>query len=137
MISLKDYVELNENKFKDLSEKHQKSIEFFHSNVLAKIRTTETMDSYTLKSHTEEALKKLKDYLDENSQVIQNISIRNNIEKDTLKDILFFSVFFHDMGKGTVEFYDDKIKGIAKIVPSSLLYLFFNQSRWNSLRLVI
>ena len=127
MISLKDYVELNENKFKDLSEKHQKSIEFFHSNVLAKIRTTETIDSYTLQSHTEEALKKLKDYLDENSQVIQNISHRNNIKKDTLKDILFFSVFFHDMGKGTVEFYNDKIKGITKSFhPLYSIYFLIN-----------
>jgi CRISPR-associated endonuclease/helicase Cas3 len=127
MISLRDYVGLNENKFKDLSENHQKSIEFFHFNVLAKIRTTETLDSYTLQSHTEGALEKLKDYLNENSRVIHNISKRNNVNEDILKDILFFSVFFHDLGKGTVEFYDDKIKGIGKSFhPLYSIYFLIN-----------
>jgi CRISPR-associated endonuclease/helicase Cas3 len=127
MISLKDYVKLNGDKFRDLSENHQESIEFFHFNVLAKIRTTETLDSFTLQSHTEGALEELKEYMDENNQVIHNISKRNNVKEDILRDILFFSVFFHDMGKGTVEFYDDKIKGIGKSYhPLYSIYFLIN-----------
>lgn len=128
MISLKDYVNENIDKFRDLAESHNENIDFFHLNVLAKVKTTETLDSYTLQSHTEGALDELKKYLDGNNQVISNISKRNNIKENILKDILFFSVFFHDMGKGTVEFYDDKIKGIGKSFhPLYSIYLLINQ----------
>lgn len=114
MINLKDYVEKNKEYFKGLSKSSEEPFEFFYSNVLAKIKTSETIKSYTLQSHTEMALKELKTFMDGNSELISNISKRHGLNEDILTDFLFFSVFFHDMGKGTVEFYDDKIKRIGK-----------------------
>ncbi|WP_281774017.1 CRISPR-associated helicase Cas3' [Methanobacterium formicicum] len=128
MNSLKDYVIKNKEKFSELLGKPHGNIEFFYSNVIAKTKISESLESYTLRSHTESALKELKKYLDENNQITNNISNRHNINEDVLKDILFFSVFFHDMGKGTIEFYDDKIKGFKKSYhPLYSIYLLINQ----------
>lgn len=128
MTSLKEYVETNEQKFIDLSVEQNESLDFFKKNVLAKIRTTENRDSSTLESHTEGALKVLKDYIEENPEVLENFSRRQNIEKDILMDILFFSVFFHDMGKGTHEFYNDKILDIqSSYHPLYSIYFVIDQ----------
>ncbi len=64
MINLTDYVEKNKEYFKGLSKSSEEPLEFFYSNVLAKIKTSETIKSYTLQSHTEMALKELKSFID-------------------------------------------------------------------------
>ena len=127
MNNLEDYVKTNEQRFIELSKEQHKSLIFFKKNVLAKIKTAENNNSYTLKSHTEGALKELKAYIKGNPQVLENFS-RRNIKKNILMDILFFSVFFHDMGKGTHEFYNDKILGIQKSYhPLYSIYFVVNQ----------
>lgn len=114
MKSLKEYVDHNKEKFIELSKVHGENIEFFHENLLAKIRDVDNLDSYTLESHTDAALYELKKYIRDNEHVFVNFSKRHGIEKQVLLDMLFFSVFFHDLGKGTLEFYDDKILGRGK-----------------------
>lgn len=109
MISLKEYIAKNNSEFVELGKNQQVELEFFQNNVLAKIKSSEKQHSHTLASHTELALSELRRYISENDKTIDNFSIRNGIQKDILLDILFFSVFLHDMGKGTIEFYNDKI----------------------------
>lgn len=107
MISLNSYVKANFPSFLDLAKEHGVKPEFYLTNILAK--TNKIKNQNTLVYHTKSALNELKNYINENKDVISNFSVRNNIKKDILMDILFFSVFLHDLGKGTVEFYDDKI----------------------------
>lgn len=114
MITLKKYVTENRSKFVDLAKEQGEGLDFFYENVLAKIRTIENQNSYTLASHTEDGLEELKKYIIENDGTIITFSKRNNINKDILLDTLFFSVFFHDLGKGTTEFYNDKILSNGK-----------------------
>lgn len=109
MISLKEYVAKNNSAFVELGIEQDEPLEFFQKNVLAKIKSTENQLSPTLTSHTEAALFELQRFIRENDETIANFSMRNGIKKDILLDILFFSVFLHDMGKGTTEFYNDKI----------------------------
>lgn len=127
MISLKEYVIQNSSAFSDLAKKQGGNLEFFQKTILAKIKT-ENQNSYTLASHTKSALDELKIYVDKNKEVISNFSNRNNIEKDILLDILFFSVFLHDIGKGTIEFYNDKILNKGKSYhPLYSIYFSINQ----------
>ncbi len=114
MINLKEYVEQNKEKFSELSKIYCDDLSFFNKNLIAKIRDVDNLDSYTLESHTKGALEELKRYITENKQVFDNFSKRHEIEKQLLLDILFFSVFFHDLGKGTLEFYNDKLLGKRK-----------------------
>ncbi len=63
----------------------------------------------TLEEHTSKVITEIKRYLNENNNIINSFCNRNNIDKDWLLDLLFFSAYFHDIGKGTKEFYKDKI----------------------------
>ena len=114
MINLKEYVEQNKEKFSELSKIYCDDPSFFNKNLIAKIRDVDNLDSYTLESHTNGALRELKKYINENEHVFDNFSKRHGIKKQILQDILFFSVFFHDLGKGTLEFYNDKVLGKGK-----------------------
>lgn len=107
MKSLNDYVKENVPAFLDMAKEHGVKIEFYLTNILAK--TNNIKNQNTLEYHTKSALNELKNFVNQNKEIISNFSSRNNINEDILLDILFFSVFLHDLGKGTTEFYDDKI----------------------------
>jgi len=126
MISLSDYVKKNVSAFMDLAVEQGENVEFFQTRILAKVNTARNQN--TLEFHTKSALNELKTYINENKEVVANFSSRNNIKLDILLDILFFSVFLHDLGKGTIEFYDDKIldKG-SSYHPLYSIYFTINQ----------
>ncbi len=63
----------------------------------------------TLMEHTSKVIVELKKYLHENDDIVTSFCNRNEIDKNWLLDLLFFSAYFHDIGKGTKEFYEDKI----------------------------
>jgi len=102
MLSLKDFVKDYKDKFKEIYKRDPK---FFESNLIAK---TDTAD-YSLEAHTKNALKELKKFITENNEIFKMFSTKHDVKEQTLYDILFFSVFFHDIGKGTLEFYEDKL----------------------------
>ncbi|QHN07914.1 CRISPR-associated helicase Cas3' [Methanothermobacter sp. THM-2] len=108
MIGLRDFVVKHKDEFVKI---YGIDPSFFERNIIAK---TATDGPFTLKEHTESALNSLKDFLDENSESIDSFAKRNDIDKQPLLDSLFFSVFFHDLGKGTMEFYNDKILNKGK-----------------------
>jgi len=91
MISLSDYVKKNVSAFMDLAVEQGENVEFFQTNILAKINTARNQN--TLEFHTKSALNELKTYINENKEVVANFSSRNNIKLDILLDILFFLFF--------------------------------------------
>ena len=107
MLSLREFVKNYKDKFKEIYRKDPK---FFESNLIAKTG----MVDYTLEAHTKNALKELKTFIAENNEIFKRFSTKHDIKEQTLYDILFFSVFFHDIGKGTLEFYEDKILSKGK-----------------------
>jgi len=79
------------------------SLEKVQKKILAK------ENGETLEEHTSNVITEIKRYLNENNNILNSFCNRNNIDKDWLLDLLFFSAYFHDIGKGTKEFYEDKI----------------------------
>ncbi|MDD3743076.1 MAG: CRISPR-associated helicase Cas3' [Lentimicrobiaceae bacterium] len=108
MVELRDFVVKNKDKFVQIYDREPS---FFEKNLIAK---TGSEEPFTLQGHTEKALNALKDFLNENREVFDSFAERYNISKQSLLDVIFFSVFFHDLGKGTLEFYNDKILNKGK-----------------------
>ena len=103
MLDLKDFVSDHRARFEEL---YDIDSSFFEENLIAK---TNDEKSFTLEGHTRGALESLRKFLNENTETFDSFAKRHKIEKQLLLDVLFFAVFFHDIGKGTLEFYNDKI----------------------------
>lgn len=71
----------------------------------------------TLEEHTRKVIGEIKKYLEENDVAIISFFNRNGVKKDWLLDLLFFSAYFHDVGKGSLEFYEDMI--LTNIIPAT------------------
>lgn len=106
VLKLEYYVRENIDKFQELGYREGKELDFFFDNIIAKEKPLESLEG-----HTKSALGELKRYIAENGIVFEKFSKRTGVDRDKLLDLLFFSVFFHDIGKGTKEFYDDKVLG--------------------------
>nr|WP_187286183.1 CRISPR-associated helicase Cas3' [Methanothermus fervidus] len=121
MMDLKEFVSNHKTKFKEL---YNIDPSFFEVNLIAK---TNNEKSFTLEGHTKEALESLEKFINDNSQTFDSFAKRHNIEKQLLLDVLFFAVFFHDIGKGTLEFYNDKIlKKQKSYHPLYSVYFTYN-----------
>ncbi len=76
----------------------------------------------TLKSHTKKVLNETKKLMEIESDKIKSLSKRLEIKEQKIKDWIFFSCLFHDIGKGTEEFKP----GSSSNHPLYALY-FLNQ----------
>ena len=70
----------------------------------------------SLEEHTFEVLREAFNLIDEKLEVVSKIS---GFSMEKIKDLIFFSVYFHDIGKATFEF-QETIKNNAKIENTSL-----------------
>jgi len=76
--------------------------------VIAKLTPKEDILYFqTLRGHTIDALKILKDYIEKNSEIINQFCERWQIDKTTFYKSLFLTVYFHDIGKSTNEFQEN------------------------------
>ena len=71
------------------------------SEILAK------KDGETLEEHTVKCLLEFKKFRRNNSHTFENISKKCDIPIDLLDDIIFFTIYLHDVGKATKEFYEE------------------------------
>lgn len=127
MMELKDYVEENKAVFEDIAKDYGIDINFFKGNLIAKKED----GVETLEAHTKKVLKELKKYIDGNKDVIDHFSRRHDLAKQQLLELLFFSVFFHDTGKGAKEFYDDKFLHKAESYhPLYSIYFLMDQKKF-------
>jgi len=65
----------------------------------------------TFEGHTIDSLIIFKDYLVKNKDVLKNFSIVFEVDYDELLNLMFLSIFLHDIGKLTKEFQRKIIKG--------------------------
>jgi len=121
MMDLKDFVSDHRSRFKEL---YDIDPSFFEENLIAK---TNDDKSFTLEDHTKGALESLRKFIKENTETFDSFAKRHKIKRQLLLDILFFAVFFHDIGKGTLEFYNDKIlNGQKSYHPLYSIYFTYN-----------
>ncbi|BAZ99102.1 CRISPR-associated endonuclease/helicase Cas3 [Methanothermobacter sp. EMTCatA1] len=121
MMNLKEFVSDHRARFEEL---YDTDPSFFEENLIAK---TNDEKSFTLEGHTRGALESLRKFLNENTETFDSFAKRHKIEKQLLLDVLFFAVFFHDIGKGTLEFYNDKIlKKQKSYHPLYSVYFTYN-----------
>lgn len=72
------------------------------SECIAKTSSNQALQ--TFEGHTIDCLIILKDYLIKNRDVLERFSDNYNIDLNTLSNLMFLSVFIHDLGKLTEEF---------------------------------
>lgn len=60
--------------------------------------------SLSLEEHTRDVVEAMSEYIENNELKIEKVSKFSGLSVDKIKDILFFSAFFHDFGKATEEF---------------------------------
>src|SRR3989338_8058903 len=103
---------------KEAIEKYSKENKLDFSkfnNILAKTKTGESLES-----HTQEVLVNFNIFLQENKEIFKKYPQK-------VLDSIFFAVFLHDIGKATVEFYEDKImKKKNSYHPLYALYFTLN-----------
>ena len=88
----------------------------------------------SLEEHTAKCLDAYAEFRNKNSAIFENFyqsvktttpkSRYKNITPELIDDLIFFSIFLHDVGKATVEFYEDKQMG-GKSSHHPLYALYF------------
>jgi len=105
-------------------------------NVFAKLSEKNSQKYFqTLHGHTIDALKILKAYIEANQDVIEQFCERWQLDKESFMRSLFFTVYFHDIGKLTKEFQENIRNGkSSQKYPHAFYSLFIlNEIEFSSL----